>query len=307
MAGVLQGFDALADQGLGLLGPEGPVHVPRLAEAAAPGAAPEQLQTHPVVDHLGGGHDGRRGERHLVQVRDDALGDPGGGPVPGRHGGDGAVLMILYLIEARNIHALDLRRLHQEFLLAPAAALGVPQEGHDLVVHLLPLTYHEKVHKGGHGLGVHGGGAARPDQGQQPRTVGAAQGDAGHVQHVQHGGVGHLIADGEGQGVELTHRISALQSVEGDAGLFHFLIHVPPGGVDPLAPQEGQAVHGVIQDAHAQVGHADLVGIREAEGQAQLNLLLVLDDLVILAAGVAGGLLHPRQDPFQSFIHGVLP
>ena len=306
VAGVLQGFDALADQGLRLLGPEGAVHMPRLAEAAAPGAAPEELQAHPVVDHLGAGHDGLCGEGHLVQIRDDALRDPGGSTVLRRHGSHGAVGVVAHLVERGHVHALDLRCLHQKIVLGPARELGLPQQGQQLVVHLFPLAHHEEVQEGGHGLGVHRGGAAGPDEGQQVRPVRRAQGDPRHVQHVQHGGIGHLIADGEGQGVKVPHRIAAFQGVERDLGLLHLLIHVPPGGKDPLAPHKGQAVHGVVEDAHAQVRHADLIGIGKAEGQTQVHLALVLDDLIVFAAGIPGGLLHPGKDAFQRFIHGTL-
>ena len=59
----------------------------------------------------------------------------------------------------------------------------------------------------------------------------------------------------------------------------------------------------MIQNAHAQVGHADLIGIGKAEGQTDVHLLLVLDDLVIFPAGISGGLLHFRQYAFKSFIH----
>ena len=213
--------------------------MPRLAEAAAPGAAPEELQAHPVVDHLGAGHDGLCGEGHLVQVGDDALRDPGGSAVLRRHGGNGAVGVVAHVVEGGHIDALDPGGLHQEFVLGPARELGFPQQGQQLVVHLFPFAHHKEVQEGGHGLGVHRGGAAGPDERQKIGPVRRAQGDPRHVQHVQHGRIGHLIADGKGQGVKVPHRIAALQGVKGDPGLLHLLIHVAPGGKDPLAPHKG--------------------------------------------------------------------
>ena len=76
------------------------------------------------------------------------------------------------------------------------------------------------------------------------------------------------------------------------------LLHVGPGGEDPLAPYAGHPVEDPVEDAEAQVGHADLVGIREAEGEPGIHLALVLHDRVIFPAGVPGRFLHPGQDAF---------
>ena len=120
------------------------------------------------------------------------------------------------------------------------------QQRQQLVIHLLPPADDKQIHKRGHRLGVYAGRAAGEDQGQKLRAVRASQGNAGHVQHVQHRGIGHLIADGEGHGVKFTHAVAAFQGVEGQTGLFHLLMHVPPGGEHPLTPHIVQAVHGVI-------------------------------------------------------------
>ena len=63
----------------------------------------------------------------------------------------------------------------------------------------------------------------------------------------------------------------------------------------------GQAVKGLIAAKQA------YNVIRAAEGAAQLHLVLVLDGLVVLAAGVTRGLLHLRQDAFQTWVHGPSP
>ena len=51
----------------------GTVDIPRLTEAAAADAAPEQLQGDAVLDDLGGGDDGIYREIGLVHVVDDCL------------------------------------------------------------------------------------------------------------------------------------------------------------------------------------------------------------------------------------------
>ena len=73
-----------------------------------------------------------------------------------------------------------------------------------------------------------------------------------------------------------------------------------------LTPDAGHPVHGCIENAHADVRHADLINIRETKSEAQVHLRLVLDDLAVFAAGIARGFLHARQDAFQSLIHTTL-
>ena len=280
--------------------------MPGLAEAAAAHAAAEELDVDLVLDDLGRGDDGIGRVRGGVKILDDALLHLFGRAVDGRDGSDRAVVVIGDVIQAGHIDAADLRSLAQKGLLAPALGLCPAQEREELVVHLLALADDEEVHKGRHRLAVHAGRAAREHDRQEVGPVRAAQRDAGHVEHVEHGGVGHLIADGEGQNVKLGKAVAAFERIEGHARLFHFLVHVAPRSEGALAPDEGQAVHRFIQDLHAQIRHADLIGVREAEGQAELHLVLVFDDLVILAAGIARWLLHARQDAFQSFIHDSL-
>ena len=174
------------------------------------------------------------------------------------------------------------------------------------VVHLLTFANDKEVHKIRHGFCVDTGGAARKYQGQQLCAVGAVQGQTRLIHHVQHRCVGHLIADGKGQRVEPVEAVPALESVEGQTRLLHLVVHVSPGGKHPLTPDIRKAVHGVVEDAHAEVRHADFVSVGETEGHTQFDLLLVLDDLIILAARVARRLLNFGQNAFQSFIHNLL-
>ena len=53
----------------------------------------------------------------------------------------------------------------------------------------------------------------------------------------------------------------------------------------------------------AQIGHADLIGVRKAEGETQLHRVPVLQNLIVLPARIAGRLLNPGQNPLESFIH----
>ena len=78
--------------------------------------------------------------------------------------------------------------------------------------------------------------------------------------------------------------------------LAHFGLHIPPGVEDALAPDALHLVHDAVEDPHAHIGHADLIGIREAEGHIDPDGIRILLDLIEFAAGVARRLLHAGQD-----------
>ena len=85
----------------------------------------------------------------------------------------------------------------------------------------------------------------------------------------------------------------------------HGLLHVPPGGEDPLAPHALHPVHHTIEDAHTHVGHTDLIGVREGKGHPHPNLGRILLHLAPFPAGVPGGLLNGQQEPFFQLRHTV--
>ena len=188
-------------------------------------------------------------------------------------------------------------------MLAPAAELRLMQQREQLVVYLLALADDEEVDKRRHRLRVRCRGTTGHDYRQQVWPVRASERDAAHVQHVEHRRERHLVAYRESDRVELAQRIAAFQRVERDVRLLHLLVHVAPRRVNALTPDIVEAVHGVIQDAHAEVRHAYLIGVRKAEREPDVDLRLVLDYLIIFAAGVARGLLHARQYAFKSFVH----
>ena len=83
------------------------------------------------------------------------------------------------------------------------------------------------------------------------------------------------------------------------------LLHVRPGSEAAFAPDAVHGVEYVIEDAGAQVGHADLVHVGEAEGEAKVRLVLHLH--VVFAADIPGGLLHPIEEPVESFFRHAFP
>ena len=170
-----------------------------------------------------------------------------------------------------------------------ALVLHLDVEADDLGEHLLALTDVEEVEEIRHGLGVIGAGAAADDQGAVLAAVSRAEGDLCQLQHIEDGGVAHLILEGEAQEVEVHDRVAALQTGEGHVLLLHLLLHIHPGGIGALAPDVVVEVEAMVEDADAQVGHTDLVGIGEGEGEPRLDGGLILDDLAVLTARVTAG------------------
>ncbi len=306
IAGIPDGRLGVLRQLLPAPAPHRTVDVPRLTEPAAPNAAPEDLQGHPVVDDLRGGHDGFHGVVGLVHVVDHPLDHLLRRAVQRGDSGNGPVLMIRNVIEGGDIYALYPRRRPEEPGLVPVLPLGPAVELHHLRQQLLPLADEGQVDEVRHRLGVIHGGAPGDDQGGQARPVLAPQGQSAEVQHVQHGGVGHFVAHGEADDVKFPHRVPGLQGEKGDAVFAKLLLHIRPRGEHPLAPHAGHLVEDAVQNAEPQVAHPDLIGVREAEGEAEVHIPLVLLHLVIFPAGIPGGLLHSGQNTLQSLIHSQI-
>ena len=216
---------------------------------------------------------------------------------------DSSVLPVGNVIEGRDIDSADPGGSSQKALFAPFLLLCTVQQGEKFVVHLLPLADDEEIHERSHRLGIDPGGTSHKDQGKKPLPVTGAHGETGHIQHVQNRGIGHLIADGKGKNIKSVQPVPALKSIEWNPLLFHQIVHIAPRGKNPLAPDIGQAVHGLIKDLHAQIGHSDLVRIRKAEGHSQVYGGFVFQYLIVFSSGITRRLLHFREDSFQSFIH----
>ena len=261
------------------------------------------------MDDLCRGDDGLHREIGLVHVLHHPLAHQlrRAGALPDAHLLQGSVGAVDRLVEGGHIDARDTGRLPEQLLLGPVLVPGPAVEGDVLQGDLLPLPQHEEVHKGGQGFRVIGAGPPRHHQRGQVPPLLRAQRQARQIQHVQHIGVGHLVAQRESDNVKVAQRIAALQAVQLDALPAHLLLHVSPGSKSPLAPQALNLVHGPIQDTHPQVGHTDLIGVWKAEGIPGVHLGPILHHRIIFSAGVTGGLLYFWQNTLQCPVHDVPP
>ena len=81
----------------------------------------------------------------------------------------------------------------------------------------------------------------------------------------------------------------------------HPRLCVGPGAVDPLGAAAHRVVDQPVEDLAAEVAHANRVGIRKGDGDAQLGLLPVTvgDELVDFAADVLARLNDEGQEFFS--------
>ena len=193
-----------------------------LAEAAAAGAAAEDLDGEPLVHGLGQRHQrlGRVGPG--VEVHQRVLADPERDAGPVRHDRlDRAVLGVDDVVELRDVDAAADREPAQQLVAAAGPALGLPladdlgDREHDL----LAVAEHGGVEEVGDRLGVE----RRVAAGQHDRVVVAAvdrvQRDAGEVEGVEHVGVAELGGEAQAEDVEGADRAVAVDGELRDAVL----------------------------------------------------------------------------------------
>ncbi|CAB4963302.1 unannotated protein [freshwater metagenome] len=205
---VDRGLHHLADSGDRALSHRTGDHA-RLAEAAAPGAAPEDLDRRPLVHGLGEGHEGGLGVGPSVEVHERGLSHAPGdvGPV-GHHAPDAAVGQVLDIVKAGHVHVVETGKAQQQLVAAVGTASGLPL-AHDLADgqhHCFAVTGHSNVDEVGDGLGVEGGVAARHHHGMRLITVDTVQGDARQVEGREHVRVAELGREAQAQHVERPHR-----------------------------------------------------------------------------------------------------
>ena len=122
---------------------------------------------------------------------------------------------------------------------------------------------------------------------------------AGQSEHIENIGIAHLVADGKGDHVKVFDGPAVLQRPKGQIVLPHSLFHIAPGCKNTLAPDTLHLVHDTVQDAHAQIGHTNLIGIRKTKRNIYPDILRILLNFVKFSAGVTSRFLHCGENALQ--------
>ena len=281
----------------------GAVDEPRLAESTAADTPAQNLDYGAVVDYLGERHDEIIRRVYLVEVLYNALPDLCGGAVLRCYRLYGAVLVVVHVVQRRNVYSLDLGGAAQEFLPGRAFLLADLHQAHQLEVHLLALADGEKVEEIHQRLRITYAGTACHHDGSQTLALGGEHRNSCQVEHFQHVGVAHFILKRKSDEIEVLYRVEAFQRVQRDIPGAHLLLHIGERHEYSLAPVVRDCVFQTVKYLHAQVGHSDLVGVREAEREPDVDLRLVLDDRAGLAADVPRRLLNIEQELVEPLHH----
>ena len=203
-------------------------------------------------------------------------------------------------VEGRNINSGNPGYFFQKPFLAPSFRLCTVVECHDLGGTFLALSQGEEVNKVRQRLRIEGAHASGKNHVVKSLTFAGMERNPRQEQHIQDVGIGHFIADGEGDHVKILHGVLAFQCPQREGMGPHGLLHVPPGSKHPLAPDAVHPVHHTVQNPHPHIGHTNLISIREAERHPDPNIFFFLLHLAPLAASVPGRLLNCGKDsPLQ--------
>ena len=276
--------------------PYGPRHHARMAKAAAPRAAPHNLnggtvvhQLHKRNDEIGNGRrqHGHDGFQHFGRCF--------------RHvGGNcfhGAVVVVGHVVKAGHVAPLNLGDIAQ---LGFAVQMGGgTHRANNLQNRLFPLANHKDINEGGHWFRVVAGVPPGNDQRIAGVPVGRAHRQPGQIEQVEGVGVELLIRQADGQHIKVTDGMFGFQGEEREFLLTHGRFHILPGAVDALGQQIFMLVDDIVHDHQAQVRHAQIVNIGKSEGNFIIDFGPPFNHLVVFATGVTTGLGDARQDAFQ--------
>jgi len=252
--------------------PQRAVDVLRGTEAAAPPAAPCDLDQEHVAELGVGCQHPRAGlpavERHC------------GLPLHGcrcTHGrrdlGDAAVVLIGDPVSGRQV---DPWHGGQGVEGRPPPAHMSGQRLHQRIQYRLDLTDQKSVKEVRQGLGVQrSAGSAGDHHGIAAAALGRCHGDAAQVEHGDRIGVVQFVAEREGDHIELAQRGLRFQRRErAPRPREHpLLAGIWPEG--PLADDVETVIEQTIDGMHAEIGHADMIGVGIDQGDPEFATVVL--------------------------------
>ena len=279
-----------------------------LAEAAAAGAAAEDLDAHPLVDALGQRHQRRLRVGPLVEVHDGALADLRGHVVAGAADRrDRAVRTVGDGVEARHVDAVDPRQAGQQLVATAGTALGLPRldDVGDVADHLLAVTEDGGVDEVADRLRVERGVPTGDDDRVGLVAVLREDRDARQVEGLEQVGVAQFGGEADAEQVEVADGAVAVDGELRDAVLAHEGGEVRPDGVGALGQGVGALVEHLVQDHQALVGQPHLVGVGIHQRPVHGGVVPRFDLGVELTADVLDRLLDLCQQRFEAGVESL--
>ena len=125
------------------------------------------------------------------------------------------------------------------------------------------------VEEGGEGMGVSRRRTAGYHDGVALPSLGRTHGDQAGFKDRDYAGSGKLITEGKPQDIDIAERDSGLQGIKRNPPPREQGLEIGSGREYPLGPDERRRVQARIEDPNGVIGHADLIEVREAEGDGQ--------------------------------------
>jgi hypothetical protein len=166
----------------------------------------------------------------------------------------------------------------------------------DVVERGLGVPDQDCIEEVGDRLRVGGAGATAQDDRVFLVALEGPTWDAGEVEQVRNVDVVELGLERDPDHVEVSKRPVRFERVERQLGRPQRLRHVGHGSERPLRQGVLAAVDQVVENPCALMGHADLVCVRECEGDPNRHRPPGFADQVPLDADVTRRLLHSRQN-----------
>ena len=164
---------------------------------------------------------------------------------------------------------------------------------------LLAVAQHGGVDEVGDRFGVERSVAAGDDDGVIVGAVGRLDRDAGEVERVQHVGVAEFGGERDSEDVERADRSVRVDGELRNAVLAHQRLEVGPHRIGAFDQHAVEFAEHLVQDLHALVGQADLVGVGVHQAPADVAGRPVFDERIQLAADVLDRLAHAHQQRLE--------
>ena len=275
----------------------GAIQHARLTEPAAARAAAEDFQHDAVVHDFAVGHDQLFRIIRRVQIGDHRLAHNFRRAAfrLGRDGSNRSIGVAGYIVQARHVDSGDRRAHLQIFRARRAAFLPADVRIDGLIGFHFAIADGKHIHKIRQRFGVERAGAAADHERIIPRAILLQKWNARQIQRFQNVGKAHFILERDAQQIELAYRRAALQREQRHLLRAHFRDHIHPRRENAFAPCVRALVDDGIQNAHAQMRHADFIGIRKQKGVPYAHVRGIFHHRAVFAAHIAHGLLYPRH------------